>query len=122
MKKNNVFLIICLLFTAELLNAQTVNISPDNNRISFTLTENTTKAEIQKAEDIFADHGISASIKVTTKKGAISKMSIFVSCSEGTVKYHATDPADVKTGITIFIDRSADAEAAIGVGSGLNLY
>lgn len=119
MKKYNLILIICMLFTAKLMHAQTVTISPDNNRISFVITDNTTKAELQKAEDVFADHGISASIKVTTKKGAISKMSIFVSCSEGTVKYHTTDPADIKKGITILIDKTANAAVALGVGTSL---
>jgi len=62
MKKKTV-LTASLILLCGFLKAQSVTISTDNTKISFLITEKTTKAELKKADDIFAENGISTDLK-----------------------------------------------------------
>lgn len=99
------------------LKAQNAIVSNDNNKVSFVITDKTTKSEIQKADSIFAAHSISTNIKASWKKGHISRLNIIVDCAQGHVKYHTADPNNLKKGVTILVDKNTNATTALAVGT-----
>ncbi len=99
------------------LKAQDVTVSNDNNRVSFVITNKTTKPEIQKADSVFSAHNISTSIKASWKKGHISNLNIVVDCAQGHVKYHTASPDNLKKGVIILVDKNTNAATALSVGT-----
>lgn len=116
MKKKAVLTASLILFCG-FLKAQSVTISTDQNKISFLITDKTTKSEIQKADDLFAEHGISTDMDASWKKDHISKLKIYVECAQGSATYHTANPEDLKKGIRILVDKSPNASVALSVGA-----
>ncbi|ASS50055.1 MAG: hypothetical protein A3D31_10815 [Candidatus Fluviicola riflensis] len=116
MKKKAVLTASLILFCG-FLKAQSVAISTDQNKISFLITDKTTKSEIEKADDLFAEHGILTDMKASWKKDRISKLNIYVECAQGSTTYFTTDSENLKKGVHILVDKSPNAIVALAVGS-----
>lgn len=116
MKKKAVLTASLILFCG-FLKAQSVTISTDQNKISFLITDKTTKSEIKNADELFAEHGISADMKASWKKDRISKLNIRVKCAQGSATYHTVNPEDLKKGVLILVDKTPNASVALAVGA-----
>lgn len=116
MKKKTV-LTASLILLCGFLRAQSVTISTDNTKISFLITDKTTKAELKKADEVFAEHGISADMKASWKKDHISKLNIRVKCAQGSATYQTVNADDLKKGVVILVDKSPNATVALAVGA-----
>jgi len=116
MKKKTVLTASLILFCG-FLKAQSVTISTDNTKISFLITDKTTKADLKKADEIFAEHGISTDLKASWKKDRISKLNIHVQCAQGSATYHTVNVDDLEKGVRILVDKSPKATVALAVGA-----
>lgn len=110
-------LIISLLFLfGSLAKAQSIAITEAGKRFVFVIKPTTSNAEIKYADSVFKANGIETKIRAIRKNRKISGLNISVNCDKGKTNYQTNNPKEIKEGISIIVDRSEKAGAALCVG------
>lgn len=115
MKNTFAFSLLFFLHTG-VLHAQSVVIAADGNKLSLMVRVTTTEAQLQKADSVFAAHGVTVDFKTNRKDNLIREADVTVQCDKGSATYHATKESLEQSGLTILVDRNKDAKVSLCVG------